>query len=331
MFYLIQINLNFKESTIKFVKFKEIRNSDKIPFYNRTRSLYHDNKYFVYDYGNSEVYAFDSNLNTITFINIKGSGPGQFNQSISSFFICKDYLLLANYAKIAIYDFNFNLINEISLIRKKKMGLSYPYKGNILIFHGVKGKDLFSIINFEGELYKVLKNNKYDPNDIGFSHDGRNFLTYRNKTYFVEKGSYKIRTFDINLNESVFLKRDFMRRKNINYKKELIAFEKIFGPINNLNNKNVNFSADIPSEYYSDINREIGLFENYLILLVNSDDKNHLNLDLINLDNMTYDRKKLYFEKDDFIMNISISANKLLIDYSNINEGPSVLIYNILK
>lgn len=334
MYLLILISILFtqeityKDTNVQLSKLTEFNNSDELPFYQRTFTLYTDGYYYIVDNGNSVLYKINQERKVTQKINFNGSGPGEFNRGINNFFIIDNKLVLSNLEKFAIYNFDLKLEKDVSLFRSG-LGTCYEYFDKIMVNHGKKNKHLYSFFNSSGDLINQIINENYDGKRKGFAGSKNKYQTYKNTVYQIEEGEYKIQKYNSNMQPTDILTRKFKRIKNLTYEQDLKRFENMFGPVEDLNKGNKNFAGNIPKPYHSDIYRVIGIFKNYLFITINSNKEDKLDIDIINLDKITYTTRTIDYKEGDIIMDMNICENQMTIDYYNRENGPYIIVYNI--
>lgn len=331
-------------------KFKFV---DDEGFYDATMvSIAKNGTIFLYDVGNKTMLRYNKDGKREHAFGEEGNGPGEFNQFVGGIVAGDDMLIVRAGNKLQLFDYDGKLIREIvdfglarSLIEFKKDEIWFHTapvkvaKVRVTIYDkkGIKLREVANTEFDQAELDQMMQSRGGPPGDkqVKMMLSMPNSMIFYNEGFLIGYGGeYNFNFIDKNHKVVKTYSRNYDREKIVNLmdilprqqrrmyesNKNNEQFKKIFTQVT------TNFK-DRMGGYFPDIYGVLGAHNGYVFVRTSAESIHTVNIDVISPDEKLYD--KITLNTGDNLNSVTFEQGKLIANYSNDEEGPYALVYDV--
>ena len=336
--------MNAKPSNKGEIKLeKRMKVMDDEGFYESILSTVSPNgEYVVYDNGNKLLFIFNSDGSVKSSFGKEGTGPGEFNR-VRDLLANDDKIYVRSGRKFMIFNYSGSLVREITEHISFR-GTPVLFADRFSMFYPNSKYQKFYRVDYslDGKTLKTYKNGSYDPATA--TERRRRMNPDRMKEMFTaptgliktEKGfvryypgEYKFERLDEKFKSNIVVTRDYDRIKEFEDPEWMKRWKQRAG-----NNKRaqerrarvMQARTQITGGILSDISNILGVVNGYLFIQTSANNKNTVNIDVVSPKNELFDQLTI---KGDEVISARIANGKLLINYTNNDDGPYLVSYNI--
>lgn len=342
---LMLVCLAFAQSTIEMastpakengVKFNLLTTLDggEDGFYDRvTADISPDGRIVVGDIGNKQVQVYDSKFNLVHAFGDEGSGPGEIDR-IGTVKATDDRIYVNTYTRLIIFDYKGNYFTDVSLMENGSSELLF-FNGEIHLTYE-RGKYRRIVYDKDGKKVREQKNESYVEKKaqggnrfvVRISGGSGKLVSYKDGYVSSTKGEYGIEIKDKNLDVQKVLKRSFTRVP-YNFDNFKMSFKMEGASKKAQAEMQKKMAAQMRSQlgkYRDDIERIVGIHENYIFATVSGGEEGKVLMDVISPDFKYYTQIEIEAEN---VLSAKISHGKLLLCQKSEEDGPFINVYDI--
>jgi len=296
----------------------------------------------IYDTGNKLMFVYNSAGKLKHSFGKEGNGPGEFSR-IFGLSANDNYIYVRGRGrKIMIFTHSGKLVREItSNITFSSTSILLKDRLRVLNLPSPHTKHLMIDFNLDGTLKLTKSNPTYNPKA---KREQRRFNPERMKERFNAPrgltstedgfiryygGVYKLEKVDTQLTPTMVMSRPFVRIKETEDPEFLQRMKQRMGSTPQGKKRMaqvVQIRDNLTEGYLSDIQSILGTESGYIFVQTASEKKTELSIDIISPTHTFYDQIKL---TGDEVLSATVINKKLIVNYSNENDGPYAMVYTI--
>lgn len=299
-------------------------------------------KIFVYDVGNKLVHRFSKDGAPEFKFGKEGNGPGEFNRGTRGVFASNNRVFIQHFAKLMIFKYDGTLVKEIKS-RILALGQHVFHKNS---FELILPPNQFSNVlkaeyDYDGNLIKETKNKGFkqqtrppSPEEIInriTRPQGLGLLSYGYVQSF-PYSTYKIQIIDKSYNVKDVFTKEYERIKYVNEvdripRRQRPALKNATGQRKQFMMNIVSKIKEVDKGFISDVMQVMGTQNDYIFLRTSAKKTSDLNIDVISPDMKYY--SQISIPANDEIISTYVSEKHLVVNYTNEDDGPYSVVYDM--